>query len=62
MQQRNVNEGVFSAEILYGNLFQGNIKKPFSWFGISAAISTRDPLLTNLQSFGNLYGWHLKEK
>jgi len=57
----NVNEGVFSAEILYGNLFQGNIKKPFSWFGISAAISTRDPLLTNLQSFGNLYGWHLKK-
>ena len=57
----DVNEGVFSAEILYGNLFQGNIKKPFSWFGISVAISTRDPMLTNLQSFGNLYGWHLQK-
>lgn len=58
----DTNEGVFSAEISYGNLFQGNIKKPFSWFGVGAAISTRDPLLTNLQSFGNLYGWHIKKQ
>ncbi|MCW8804487.1 MAG: DUF3943 domain-containing protein [Ignavibacteriaceae bacterium] len=60
-ETEDINEGVFSAEILYGNLFQGNIKKPFSWFGISAAISSREPLLTNLQSFGNLHGWHLNK-
>jgi hypothetical protein len=57
----DVNEGILSAEILYGHLFQGNIKKPFSWFGISAAISSREPILTNLQSYGNLHGWHLKK-
>lgn len=57
----DINEGIFTAEILYGNLFQGNIEKPFSWFGVGASVSTRDPLLTNLQSFGNLYGWHIKK-
>ena len=60
--QGNINEGFLFVSLLYGNLFTGNIQKPFSSFNVSAVISTGSPTLTNLQSFGNLYGWNLFKK
>lgn len=55
-------EGFFSVSLHYGNLFTGNIKKPFSSFNVSMVLATSAPSLTNLQSFGNLYGWDLFKK
>ena len=60
--QKDLNEGFLSVSLYYGNLFSGNIKKPFSSFNVSAVLSTGSPSLTNLQSFGNLYGWNLVKK
>ncbi len=60
-QTQNLNEGLISTDIYYGNLYYSNLKIPFTWFSISAALSTREPVLTNLQSFGSLFGWHIKE-
>ncbi|UCH65619.1 MAG: hypothetical protein JSW63_00355, partial [Ignavibacterium sp.] len=45
----------------YGNVLSGNLKKPFSTFDVSGAISTAIPNLTRLQSSGDLYGWHLSK-
>ena len=56
------NEGLFSVSLHYGNLFTGEIKKPFSSFNVSMVLATSAPSLTNLQSFGNLYGWSLYNK
>lgn len=61
-KQKDLNEGFLSVSLYYGNLFSGNIKKPFSSFNVSAVLSTGSPSLTNLQSFGNLYGWNLVKK
>lgn len=61
-EQKDLDEGFLSVTLYYGNLFTGNIKKPFSSFNVSAVLSTGSPSFTNLQSFGNLYGWNLVKK
>lgn len=55
----DLNEAFIAASLHYGNIFTSNIRQPFSSFNVSAVFATSSPSLTNLQSFGNLYGWNL---
>ena len=54
-----VEEGLFVLDMYYGNLFRENIKKPFSTFQLSLALSSGAPSLTRLEAYGNLIGRYL---
>jgi len=54
-----VEEGLFVLDMYYGNLFRENIKKPFSTFRLSLALSSGSPSLTRLEAYGNLIGRYL---
>jgi hypothetical protein len=54
-----VEEGLFVLDMYYGNLFRENIKKPFSTFQLSLALSSGAPSLTRLEAYGNLVGSYL---
>ena len=60
--KESVEDGLFSFELIYGNIFIGRIKKPFTAFDVAMSLSSNSPNLTSLQSFGRLYGWNLKRK
>lgn len=57
-----IEDGLFSFELIYGNIFIGKMKKPFTAFDVAMSLSSNSPNLTSLQSFGRLYGWNLKKK
>ena len=60
--KETVEDGLFSFELIYGNIFIGKIRKPFTAFDVAMSLSSNSPNLTSLQSFGRLYGWNLKKK
>ncbi len=60
--RERVEEGLFVFDMYYGNLFRENIKKPFSTFQLSLALSSGSPSLTRLQAYGNLFGQYLMNR
>jgi hypothetical protein len=60
--KETVQDGLFSFELIYGNIFIGEVEKPFTAFDVAMSLSSNSPNLTSLQSFGRLYGWNLKKK
>ena len=57
--KEHVEEGLFVVDMFYGTLFTENIKKPFSNFQFSLAVSSESPNLTRLQAYGHLFGQYL---
>ncbi|MCH7774012.1 MAG: DUF3943 domain-containing protein [Bacteroidetes bacterium] len=60
--KEHIEEGLFVFDMFYGNLFNENIKKPFSTFQLSLALSSGSPSLTRLQAYGNLFGQYLMNR
>ncbi|MGB5529453.1 MAG: DUF3943 domain-containing protein [Ignavibacteriaceae bacterium] len=57
--KEQVQEGLFVIDFFYGNLFTENVKKPFSIFQLTMALSSGSPSLTRIQTYGNLFGHYL---
>jgi len=60
--EEHIEEGLFVFDMYYGNLLKENIRKPFSTFQLSMALSSGSPNLTRLQAYGNLFGYYLMNK
>ncbi|NNJ53569.1 MAG: DUF3943 domain-containing protein [Ignavibacteriaceae bacterium] len=54
--KEQVQEGLFVIDFFYGNLFTESIKKPFSNFQLTMALSSGSPSLTRIQAYGTLFG------
>ena len=57
--KEQVQEGLFVIDFFYGNLFTEKVKKPFSNFQLTMALSSGSPSLTRIQTYGNLFGHYL---